>query len=103
MSVESATTETFRLPGLEGVGLPERSEVNGSHYLERGPSKRLMVFAGSSHQGLAHAISEKIGVELGEIVLETFPNGETYVRYCESIRAPISSSSRRVARRSTAT
>jgi ribose-phosphate pyrophosphokinase len=25
-------------------------------------------------------------VELGEIELNTFPNGETYVRYCESIR-----------------
>jgi ribose-phosphate pyrophosphokinase len=73
MSVESATTE-------------ERTEVSAGHYLERGPSKRLMVFSGSSHPGLAAAIAEKLGVELGEIALETFPNGETYCRYCESIR-----------------
>jgi ribose-phosphate pyrophosphokinase len=73
MSVESATTEA-------------RTEVSAGHYLERGPSKRLMVFSGSSHPGLAAAIAEKLGVELGEIALETFPNGETYCRYCESIR-----------------
>jgi len=85
MSVESATTEAFRLPGLETVG-SERPEVTSGHYLERGPSKRLMVFSGSSHPGLASAIAEKLGVELGEIALETFPNGETYCRYCESIR-----------------
>jgi ribose-phosphate pyrophosphokinase len=86
MSAESATTEVVRLPGLEAVGLPERPEVSAGHYLERGPSKRLMVFSGTSHPALAAAIAEKLGVELGEIVLETFPNGETYCRYCESIR-----------------
>src|SRR5205809_7461185 len=87
MSLESApTTETYRLPGLEGVGLAERPEMSNSHWLERGPSKRLMVFAGSSHPALAAAIAEKLGVELGEIELETFANGETYCRYCESIR-----------------
>jgi len=86
MSTESATTEVYRLPGLEPLGLPERPEVSAGHYLERGPSKRLMVFSGSSHPELAAAIAEKLGVELGEIVLETYPNGETYCRYCESIR-----------------
>src|SRR6516162_6581481 len=86
MSAESATTEVVRLPGLEAVGLPERPEVSEGHYLERGPSKRLMVFSGTSHPALAAAIAEKLGVELGEIALETFPNGETYCRYCESIR-----------------
>src|SRR5438309_2219827 len=84
MSVESATTEAFRLPGLES--LPERPEVSAGHWLERGPSKRLMVFSGRSHPELAAAIAEKLGVELGEIELETFANGETYCRYCESIR-----------------
>src|SRR5437763_17171026 len=85
MSIESATTEVF-LPGLEPLGLAERPEVRNSHWLERGPSKRLMVFSGSSHPALAAAIAEKLGVELGEVELETFPNGETYCRYCESIR-----------------
>jgi ribose-phosphate pyrophosphokinase len=86
MSTESATTEVYRLPGLEPVGLPERPDVSAGHFLERGPSKRLMVFSGSSHPELAAAIAEKLGVELGEIVLQTYPNGETYCRYCESIR-----------------
>src|SRR5207244_8250707 len=49
-------------------------------------SKRLMVFSGRSHPALATAIAERLGLELGEIELETFPNGETYCRYCESIR-----------------
>ena len=56
------------------------------HWLERGPQKRLMVFSGRSHQGLAERITEQLGVELGEIELHTFGNGETYCRYCESIR-----------------
>ncbi len=56
------------------------------HWLERGPSKRLMVFSGRSHPELASSISEKLGVELGEIELKSFPNGETYCRYGESIR-----------------
>jgi ribose-phosphate pyrophosphokinase len=56
------------------------------HWIERGPQKRLMVFAGRSHPDLAQAICEQLHVELGEIELETFANGETYCRYLESIR-----------------
>src|SRR6516165_11458188 len=82
MSIESATE--FRLPGLET--LPEQPQMSTGHWIERGPSKRLMAFSGRSHPDLAAAIAEKLGVELGEIELETFPNGETYCRYCESIR-----------------
>ena len=36
--------------------------------------------------GLAQRIVEQLGVELGEIELHTFGNGETYCRYYESIR-----------------
>jgi len=82
MSIESATE--FRLPGLEA--LPEQPQMRTGHWIERGPSKKLMAFSGRSHPDLAAAIAEKLGVELGEIELETFPNGETYCRYCESIR-----------------
>ncbi|HTZ06309.1 MAG TPA: ribose-phosphate pyrophosphokinase [Gaiellaceae bacterium] len=56
------------------------------HWIERGPQKRLMVFAGRSHPDLARQIAEKLGVELGDIELDTFANGETYGRYLESIR-----------------
>jgi ribose-phosphate pyrophosphokinase len=45
-----------------------------------------MVFSGRSHPALAERIAERLGVDLGEIELKTFPNGETYCRYCESIR-----------------
>ena len=45
-----------------------------------------MVFAGRSHPDLAQNIAEKLGVELGDVELETFENGETYCRYLESIR-----------------
>jgi ribose-phosphate pyrophosphokinase len=45
-----------------------------------------MVFSGRSHPDLAQRIVEPLGVELGEIELHTFGNGETYIRYCESIR-----------------
>jgi len=45
-----------------------------------------MVFSGRSHPDLAQRIAERLGVDLGEIELNTFPNDETYVRYCESIR-----------------
>src|SRR5919109_812368 len=80
--MESATTET--LPGLEVLGA--REDPKPGHWLERGPSKRLMVFAGRSHPELARRIAANLGVELGEVELETFANDETYCRYLESIR-----------------
>jgi ribose-phosphate pyrophosphokinase len=45
-----------------------------------------MVFSGRSHKALAERIVEQLGVELGEIELHTFGNGETYCRFDESIR-----------------
>jgi ribose-phosphate pyrophosphokinase len=83
MQPGSATTELV-LPGLESAA--SMSQPAPGHWLERGPQKRLMVFSGRSHPGLAQRIVEPLGVELGEIELHTFGNGETYIRYCESIR-----------------
>jgi ribose-phosphate pyrophosphokinase len=82
--VDSVTTTEYALPGLEGVTEHVRPETG--HWLERGPQKRLMVFAGRSHPELAYNIAEKLGVELGGIELKSFANGETYCRYLESIR-----------------
>src|SRR5437764_6920079 len=45
-----------------------------------------MVFSGRSHPDLATRIADQLGVKLGDVELKTFANGETYVRYCESIR-----------------
>jgi ribose-phosphate pyrophosphokinase len=71
------------LPGLEPAVVTQPSP---SHWIERGPQKRLMVFSGRSHTDLAQRIAQQLGVELGEAEVSTFPNGETYVRYDESIR-----------------
>jgi ribose-phosphate pyrophosphokinase len=81
--MESPTATELALPGLEGSVV---SEPQPQHYIVRGPEKRLMVFSGRSHPALAQAIAEKLGVELGDVELSTFPNDETYCRYLESIR-----------------
>ena len=83
MQPGTATTELV-LPGLEGPDSVTQPVVG--HWIERGPQKRLMVFSGRSHTDLAQQIAEQLGVELGEVTTETFANGETYVRYDESIR-----------------
>jgi ribose-phosphate pyrophosphokinase len=81
--VETGTIDQT-LPGLEAE-VP-RTEMTAGHAIPLVPQKRLMVFAGRSHPELAANIAEHLGVELGEIELTTFDNGETYCRYCESIR-----------------
>src|SRR5205814_302585 len=83
MQLGTGTTDLV-LPGLDPAGVV--SEPQPGAWIERGPQKRLMVFAGRSHPDLAQRIAEQLGVELGEIELHTFDNGETYCRYCESIR-----------------
>jgi ribose-phosphate pyrophosphokinase len=85
MSIETPTATTeLALPGLDTT--PVTPEPRPGHWLERGPQKRLMVFSGRSHPELAQRIAEQLGVELGDVELETFANGETYCRYLESIR-----------------
>jgi ribose-phosphate pyrophosphokinase len=81
--MESVTTAELALPGLEKGTM---TETVPGHWIERGPQKRLMVFAGRSHPDLAQAIAAQLGLELGDIELETFTNDETYCRYKESIR-----------------
>jgi ribose-phosphate pyrophosphokinase len=73
------------LPGLETVE-PPVPETERTAWIERGPQKRLMLVSGRSNPALAETIAERLGVMLGEVELKTFANGETYVRYCESIR-----------------
>jgi ribose-phosphate pyrophosphokinase len=79
--MESVTE--LALPGLEKSTMAEPIKEN---WIERGPSKRLMVFSGRSHPDLARAIADHLGVGLGGVELETFKNGETYTRFTESIR-----------------
>jgi ribose-phosphate pyrophosphokinase len=77
-------TELASLPGLESPTTDP--ELNPGHWLERPPQKRLMVFSGRSNPDLAQKIAEHLEVELGDITIKTFANGETYCRYEESIR-----------------
>jgi ribose-phosphate pyrophosphokinase len=82
--MQTDTATELVLPGLEGSAT--MTETRPGHWIERGPRKRLMVFAGRSHPDLAQRIAEQLGVELGDVELETFKNGETYCRFDESIR-----------------
>jgi ribose-phosphate pyrophosphokinase len=82
--IETGTTELTQLPGLEApVASPQ---PNPERFIERGPWKRLMLFSGSSNRPLAEDIASELGVELGEVKLKTFANGELYSRYSDSIR-----------------
>jgi len=81
MSARATTTE---LPGLELA--PAATEPLPGHWKEVSSSKRLMLFSGRSHPELAGKIADRLGIELGEVTLKTFADGETYCRYEESVR-----------------
>jgi ribose-phosphate pyrophosphokinase len=49
-------------------------------------TKRLMVFGGRASMELAAKIAGRLEVDLGEVDLRTFADGEVYCRYKESIR-----------------
>lgn len=48
--------------------------------------KRMMVFAGTSNPDLAEGVVNHLGIELGNVKIRKFANGEIYVRYLESVR-----------------
>ncbi len=82
--IETGTTELTQLPGLEAPAVS--TQPNPDRFIERGPMKRLMLFSGSSNRPLAEDIASELGIELGEVKLKTFANGELYGRYGDSIR-----------------
>ncbi|MBI4733806.1 MAG: ribose-phosphate pyrophosphokinase [Rubrobacteridae bacterium] len=49
-------------------------------------ARRMMVFAGRSNLALGENVAKHLGIKLGEVELETFSNGEIYVRFLESVR-----------------
>lgn len=54
--------------------------------LARSSEKRLMVFSGTSNEDLAKGIAQRLGIRLGEVTIKHFANGETYVKFDESVR-----------------
>ena len=63
------------------------AEMGAAHSsFEHPSSKRLMVFSGRSNVDLAERICDRLGVNLGSTILTTFPNGEIYARFEESVR-----------------
>jgi ribose-phosphate pyrophosphokinase len=49
-------------------------------------SKELKLFAGLGNPKLCQAIAEWLEIPLGDVQIEQFPDGETYVQYQESVR-----------------
>lgn len=49
-------------------------------------SKRMMVFAGTANPELSEGIAKHLGIELGNVKISRFANGEIYVRFLESVR-----------------
>ncbi len=54
--------------------------------LNRDDARRLMVFAGRASKALGEDIASRLGIDLGQITLKTFANGEIYAKFEESIR-----------------
>jgi ribose-phosphate pyrophosphokinase len=54
--------------------------------MEFATRKRMMIFAGSSYQDLAQEVADHLGMQLGEVQLSKFANGELYARFDESVR-----------------
>jgi ribose-phosphate pyrophosphokinase len=49
-------------------------------------TKRMQVFAGTSNPELAEGVARHLGIELGNVKISQFANGEIYIRYLESVR-----------------
>ena len=82
--MESGTIEQT-LPGLE-VDRPARRDEDRARDPAHSEEAADGVRGPLASASWRRKIAEQLGVELGEIELTTFANGETYCRYCESIR-----------------
>jgi ribose-phosphate pyrophosphokinase len=50
------------------------------------PERSLMVFSGRGNPELSAKVADKLGIELGQVDIKTFADGEIYVKYGDSIR-----------------
>lgn len=68
---------------IHGFG---RADGVRAHRRVRVHEEALAVFGGRSHPSLAERIAAHLGVDRGDIELDSFANGESYCRYRESVR-----------------
>ncbi|XP_022689279.1 ribose-phosphate pyrophosphokinase 2 isoform X2 [Varroa jacobsoni] len=67
--------------------LPEIKEIHGQSKEKKKPKMpNIKVFSGSSHCDLAQRIVDRLGINLGKVVLKKFSNQETCVEIGESVR-----------------
>src|SRR3954453_21683155 len=50
------------------------------------PPSEMKIFSGSAHRELAQRICAYVGVPLGDATVDSFPDGETFVKINENIR-----------------
>ncbi len=55
-------------------------------HIAHNAEKRLMLFSGQGYPELSERIAERLDLELGEVELTRFANGEMHARYLESVR-----------------
>jgi ribose-phosphate pyrophosphokinase len=55
-------------------------------HIAHNAEKRLMLFSGQGYPELSERIAERLDLELGEVELTQFANGEMHARYLESVR-----------------
>ena len=55
-------------------------------HLERTAENRMILFSGRGYPELADCIAERLDLNLGEVEITKFSNGEMYARYEESVR-----------------
>ncbi|MDQ3927248.1 MAG: ribose-phosphate pyrophosphokinase [Actinomycetota bacterium] len=55
-------------------------------HLERTAENRMILFSGRGYPELADSIAERLDLNLGEVEITKFSNGEMYARYEESVR-----------------
>ena len=64
--------------------IEERPQVGTA--IDHDYTKRMMVFGGRCSMDLAAKVAGKLDLDLGQVTLKTFADGEVYCRYEESIR-----------------
>jgi ribose-phosphate pyrophosphokinase len=54
--------------------------------MEFDPHRTLLMYSGTSHPDLTDEVTKHLGVNLGEVDIHRFANGEVYVRFLTSVR-----------------